>query len=415
MLPTFLATPFSVLTAVLTNANITDIINVTSSANFTFEPTTLLFVNYPQAEGNYNNNKPHIGILPEVSSENGGSSTANSDSTWWNFATSSSVMGLRDDNDDDGDVWCDDLDDGSINETSGEEEGGYSRLETFQISVNMTVTDIKVTEQPMFALNGTYSADETFLVGIFSLGNTSMNAPFHIHYFGGNFTANSTSNGAISLLTNSTSALLEYCPPKNNDSIDAKRLIYLVFNQNDGFNISLASDFVMMQMENFNISDFMAQTNLDAPIGGTMVWLESCKCPSFSTSNISGAGGMVTWRMEPCQCQNESLTGSSGAIDKMSVPSESFYTPPSAFTITGATPSSTSWYSGNGDGGDGNGDVDDDDLPWCDESDEADADSTNIAALSSTSSSVPSPTNVARRWMRPHRYMRGQSLSFYED
>ena len=67
---------------------------------------------------------------------------------------------------------------------------------------------------PVFALNGSYDEIETFAIGIFNFGNGSYEGNPALHYFGGNFTAQNVSNGDISVLTNSTPALLEYCPPQ---------------------------------------------------------------------------------------------------------------------------------------------------------------------------------------------------------
>ncbi|KAH8114709.1 hypothetical protein DFH11DRAFT_1495684, partial [Phellopilus nigrolimitatus] len=124
---------------------------------------------------------------------------------------------------------------------------------------------------PVFALNGTYDSNETFLVGIFDLGNASSDsAPPTVHFLGGNFTANS-SGDALSMLTNSTPALLDYTPPGAPSGTDADRFVYLVFNQTENADFSSVST---SQTQNFSISDFINQTGLNAPIGGTMVWLK---------------------------------------------------------------------------------------------------------------------------------------------
>ena len=70
---------------------------------------------------------------------------------------------------------------------------------------------IAVKEMPLFAVNGTYDESSTFVVGIFNLGNTSYNGSAHAQYIGANFTAqNISDSGELSLLTNSSEALIEY-------------------------------------------------------------------------------------------------------------------------------------------------------------------------------------------------------------
>ena len=80
-----------------------------------------------------------------------------------------------------------------------------------------------VKNSPVFALNGSYDEIETFAIGIFNFGNVTYEGNPILHYFGGNFTAHNVSDGDISILTNSTPALVEYCLPQAKKDIGLQR------------------------------------------------------------------------------------------------------------------------------------------------------------------------------------------------
>ena len=109
---------------------------------------------------------------------------------------------------------------------------GLNITDALQISVNMTVTrpcerlisyslasfDILslsavILEQPLFAIDGTANdnVDETYVVAVVGLGNTTDSVPPVLYYLGANYTANNTMQ-RLSVLTNSTPALLAYSP-----------------------------------------------------------------------------------------------------------------------------------------------------------------------------------------------------------
>ena len=71
-----------------------------------------------------------------------------------------------------------------------------------------------ITQAPIFAVNGTHDDSELFFVGIFHFLDSNSDS-CRVHYLGGNYTAKGIFGGIISVLTNSTPALLEYSPPEN--------------------------------------------------------------------------------------------------------------------------------------------------------------------------------------------------------
>lgn len=72
---------------------------------------------------------------------------------------------------------------------------------------------IVILEQPLFAVDGTVddNSNDTYVIAIVDFGNTTVPVPPVVHYIGANYTANTTM-GRLSVLSNSTPALLEYTP-----------------------------------------------------------------------------------------------------------------------------------------------------------------------------------------------------------
>ena len=83
-----------------------------------------------------------------------------------------------------------------------------------------------ILEQPLFAIDGTAddNVDETYVVAVVGLGNTTDSVPPVLYYLGANYTANNTM-GRLSVLTNSTPALLEYSPVDFVFGPDSDRLV----------------------------------------------------------------------------------------------------------------------------------------------------------------------------------------------
>ena len=73
---------------------------------------------------------------------------------------------------------------------------------------------VDVAEPPVFALNGTYDTRNNFFVGVFQLTQTTNGMVSHTLFLGGNFKAEDSPDGELSVLSNTTRALLEYSPPE---------------------------------------------------------------------------------------------------------------------------------------------------------------------------------------------------------
>ncbi|KAL5482668.1 hypothetical protein ACEPAI_9262 [Sanghuangporus weigelae] len=279
MLPGLIAAPFSILSAALPNTNITDII--TSAGSFSFEPTTLLFVNYPQSSGE----KSFESLV--VAGDNG-NTTLNQTLSVGNSTTvgdSGDPEGCGEEGNEGGKNLNNDS---HAKAFSDDFLATLSSSSALQVSVNMTVDLNSITQPPIFAVNGTYDESDLFLVGIFHFFGSSSDS-CRVHFLGGNYSAQGIFGGTVSVLTNSTPALIEYTAPQNvSESDETGKLVYLLFSQSSDFSSSSLFDSSTGQNQTLSISEFVDETGIGSPIGGSMVWL------SANDSNTSDSSSSLT-------------------------------------------------------------------------------------------------------------------------
>ena len=78
---------------------------------------------------------------------------------------------------------------------------------------NSNQLDTVLSVPPIFSLNGTYDPSESFFVGVFQVAMGSGRMVSQARFLGGEFSAMNALGEDVSLLTNSTPALLDYRSP----------------------------------------------------------------------------------------------------------------------------------------------------------------------------------------------------------
>ncbi|TDL23210.1 hypothetical protein BD410DRAFT_839118, partial [Rickenella mellea] len=146
------------------------------------------------------------------------------------------------------------------------------------------------------APSGTTS--QYYVIAIVDLGNSSNLAPPVAQFVGSNFSTTLSSSDGLSILTNSSSAFVEYSPAIPADGPDPHRhvsffsIVFLLWEQTESFDVVSAESLALSSSTNFSISDFALNTGLSDSVGGTFIWVEtgvgSSTCDS---SNMTTPGG----------------------------------------------------------------------------------------------------------------------------
>ncbi|KLO08656.1 hypothetical protein SCHPADRAFT_1000790 [Schizopora paradoxa] len=261
MLPTLVAAPFALLFAAIQQTNINYIAelfiqsNASSTLGVQVTPSIPFFVDYP--------------LPPSLSQYGDADSDCECASSGFNIENISNNPGY------------------SYGSTA-------SYNASFQIFSNMSMELDYISQMPSFAIQGNIDSSYTFSVAILNLGDIS-SSQTSVVYLGTDFKPVSGQSSGVTVIQNTTAALIDYTVSEISEDSGSQRYVFLLFQQTDTF--SLQSTLTYLESAtSLDLTQISSTCGWGNPIGANIIWVNPDSEPETTcdTDDDDNSGGSLT-------------------------------------------------------------------------------------------------------------------------